>query len=170
MKLSLFTASLLLTGTLFATSAHHKSATQEGIYAVNTLDTALNMNLTKKLENENNATTVAQVCLAEADRTMEEVKAHLPENVKLTIASLDANSGDATDLRIISKYQQDIKAKTGGAMMMTTAKVNGATRVYKPLVIDSVWMKCNDGLTEVKEGDFKGVIISEVTPSAAINH
>ena len=48
-------------------------------------------------------------------------------------------------------------------MMITTAKVGEITRVYKPLVIDTVWLECLDANTTVKVGDFKGVIISEVS-------
>ena len=114
MKLSLFTASLLLAGSLYA-STHHMSVTQEGVHAVKLLDRTLQENLTQKLKEDNNGTASIDVCITEADRTMKEVQeTRLPPHVKISIASLDSENAklDATDLKIMKKYQKDIQKKT----------------------------------------------------------
>ena len=165
MKLSLFTTSLILTGSLYASNAHHMSQTQEGVHAVKLLDKTLQTNLINKLKEDNNSTTTMEVCITEANKTMKEVKEKLPAHVKMSLASLDTTETQphATDLEIMTKYQKDIKKKTDGAMMITTAKVGNILRVYKPLVINTVWLQCHDDNSTVKVGDFKGVIISEVS-------
>jgi len=169
LKLSLHTttllaATLLLTGSLNASSTHKVSATQEGVIAVKLFDTALKTNLTQKLQVENKNVTVIEICITEADRTMKQMNSELPTYVTMSIASLDANKTlHATDVQIMKKYEKDIKSKTAAAMMITTAKVGNTTRVYKPLIIDNIWLKCHGNTSEVKLGDFKGVIISEVS-------
>ena len=166
MKISILTVSLLLTGSLYAFNTHHISAIQEGIHAVKLLDKTLQTNLTQKLQENNNTTQTMVVCTTEADKTMQEIKkSKLPAHVKISIASLDSNNTQlhATDLKIMKKYQKDIKKKTAAAMMITTVKVGDTTRVYKPLVIDSVWLECHDDKSAITFGDFKGVIISEVS-------
>ena len=166
MKLSLLTTSLLLTGALFASNTHQMSATQEGVHAVKLFDTTLTTNLQKITKGDSNSTISMNTCTTEADRTMLAVNNELPTHIKISIASLDSNStSHATDLEIMKKYKQDIKNKTAAAMMITTAKVGETTRVYKPLVIDSVWVECLDANSTVKLGEFKGVIISEVSKS-----
>ena len=168
MKLSLLTTSLLLTGTLFASNTHPMSATQEGVHAVKLFDTTLKTNLQQKIQGESNTTISMETCTTEADRTMLAINNELPAHVKISIASLDTNNtSPTTDLEIMKKYKKDIKNQTAAAMMITTAKVGDTTRVYKPLVIDSVWLECHTDKSAVKLGDFKGVIISEVTKSTA---
>lgn len=163
MKVSLITATLLLTGSLYALNTNKLSATQEGVIAVKLFDTVLKASLTKQLQVENN-TTAIEACITAADKTMEKMNNELPAYVKMSLGSLDAKkTSHATDLEIMRKYQKDIKNKTGGSMIITTAKVGDTTRVYKPLVIDKVWLQCHDDKTDVNLGDFKGVIISEIS-------
>ena len=164
MKLSLFTAALLLTGSLYASDTHKISATKEGLAAVNLLDTALILALGQKQNEENSTMPDMQMCTAVADATMQKMNNELPKHVKMSIASLDASSSlSDTDIKIMKKYKNDIKKKTAGAMMVTTAKVGNTTRVYKPLLVDYLWLKCYEDPSSVKVGEFKGVIISEVS-------
>lgn len=162
MKISLITASLLLVGNLYASAPKQLSATQEGIIAITLLDTVLTKNLNEKLRQKNNDTSTMQICTAEADRTMQQMNSEVENHVKMIITSLDSNN-DSTNVSIMKKYQRDIKKKTAGAMIMTTVKVGDTTRVYKPLIVDNTWLACHDDKSAVKLGDFKGVLISEIT-------
>lgn len=164
MKLSLLTTSLILTGSLYASNGHQISETQEGVHAVKLFHTTLQTNLKQKLQVDHNGTSAMEVCTTEADKTMKEINNQLEAHVKIRITSLELNNtSNPTDLIIMKKYQADIKKKTAGAMIITTAKVKGTTRIYKPLVIDNVWLECHDDKSTVKIGDFKGVIVSEVS-------
>ena len=164
MKLSLLTMSLILTASLSASNTPHMSETQEGVHAVKLFHTTLQTNLQQKLQADHNGTSSMEVCTTEADRTMQEINSQLPAHVKIRIASLDLNNTtNPTDLTIMKKYQEDIKKKTAGAMIITTAKIEGTTHVFKPLVIDNTWLECHDDKSTVEIGDFKGVIVSEVS-------
>jgi len=164
MKLSLLSVALLLTGSLYATQEHKLSPTKEGLIAVKLFDTALTLSLGEKLKETNSTMTKLQMCTSAADATMKKMNSELPEHVKMSIASLDASSTlSDTDVKIMKKYQNDIKKKTAGAMIISTAKVGDTTRVYKPLLVDYLWLKCYEDQDSVKVGDFKGVIISEVS-------
>jgi len=169
MKISLLTATLLLTGSLYASNTHKVSATQEGLVAVQLLDAALKDKLSEKVqeakmqENTQGLSTMA-VCIAAADGIMKKMNSELPTYVKMSIASLDTDKkNNPVDLNIMKKYKKDIKKKTEGAMLISTAKVGDSTRVYKPVVVDNVWLNCHDDKSEVKLGDFKGVLISEIS-------
>jgi len=162
MKLSLLTATLILTGSLYASSTHKVSATQEGVIAIKLLNTVLKTNLQNKLQEDNNGTSSMQVCITEADRTMQQMNNEVPNHVKMSIASPDA-SLNASDLALVKKYQKDIKNKTAGSMMSTRVKVGDKTRIYKPMVVDATWLACHDDKSEVALGDFKGVIIAEIS-------
>lgn len=169
MKLSLLTAALLLTGSLYASNAHKISPTQEGLVAVQLLDVALKDKLTEKVqetkmqENAQGMSTMG-ICISAADAIMKKMNSELPDYVKMSISTLDGEkSANKTDLEVMKKYDKDIKKKTAGAMIMSSVKVGNTTRVYKPVVIDSVWLNCHDDKSEVKLGDFKGVLISEVS-------
>ena len=164
MKFTLFTAALLLTGSLYASDTHKLSATKEGLIAVKLFDTALTITLAHQLKEQNDAMTKIQNCTTAADATMQQMNSELPTYVKMSIASLEGNNTvDATNAKIMKKYQADIQAKTAGAMMISTAKVGDVTRVYKPLLVDDLWVQCYEDQSTVKVGDFKGVIISEVS-------
>jgi len=169
LKLSLLTAALLLTGSLYASNAHKISATQEGLVAVQLLDVALKDKLTEKVqetkmqENAQGMSTM-DICITAANGIMKKMNSELPAYVKMSISTLDGGDvTNKTDLEVMNKYAKDIKEKTAGAMLMSSAKVGNTTRVYKPVVIDSEWLNCHDDKSEVKLGDFKGVLISEIS-------
>ena len=108
--------------------------------------------------------TKLKMCTSAADATMKKINSELPSYIKMSIAPLDTNKTLLnTDMKIIQRYKQDIKKKTAGALIISTAKVGEATRVYKPILVDHLWLKCYENQDSVKVGDFKGVIISEVS-------
>lgn len=166
---SLLVATLLLTGSLFASDAHKITASQEGLVAVHLLDAALKDSLTEKIkefkmQEDTQGVSTMSICIAAADSIMKKMNKEIPSYVKMSIASLDSGKTvDTTDLEIMKRYQKDIQNKTDVAMMLSSAKVKDATRVYKPIVVDDVWLSCHDNKYTVKLGDFKGVLISEVS-------
>jgi hypothetical protein len=82
----------------------------------------------------------------------------------MSISTLDCvKVTNKSDLDIMKIYAQDIKKNSAGAMIMSSVKVANTTRVYKPVVIDSEWLNCHDDKSAVKLGDFKGVLISEIS-------
>ncbi len=184
MKLSLFTASLLLTGSLYASGTHHVSATKEGIDAIKLLGKTLKTNLKAKLQEDSNGTAAITFCTAEAQNITAQVNEKLPSNVKVRRTSLNlrnlANKPDATDMRIMQKYQEAIKKHSASATLMTTVKEDEAIRVYKPLVVGGICLKCHgeniapniasaiqaayseDNATGLKAGELRGVIVAEV--------
>jgi hypothetical protein len=185
MKLSLFTASLLLTGSLYGSGTHHVSSTQEGMHAIKLLGKTLKTQLKAKFQEDSNGTTAITFCTAQAQVLTQQVNEQLPSHVKVRRTSLllrnPANQADATDIKIMKQYQSRISKKSSIAMLPITAKVGKVTRVYKPLVVGAVCLKCHgenvspaiaktiqasyptDKAIGMKLGDFRGVIVAEVT-------
>jgi len=185
MKLSLITASLILTGSLYASSTHHVSATQEGMHAIKLLGKTLKTQLKSKFQEDSNGTTAITFCSTQAQAITQQVNEQLPSHVKVRRTSLalrnPANQADATDIKIMKKYEEGIKHLSKGAMMPTRVIVGDTTRIYKPLVVAPVCLKCHgenvsptiaktiqatyptDKAIGMKLGDFRGVIVAEVT-------
>jgi hypothetical protein len=184
MKLSLFTATLLLTGTLYASEAHHNNAKQEGLQAIKLLGSTLKSNLKEKLQLDSNGTAAITFCTTQAQALTQEVNAKLPEHVKVRRTSLQlrnqANKPDALDIVVMNKYKQAFEKKSSSAVLITEVEKKDFTRVYKPLVVGAVCLKCHgeniapniaeqikaaypeDSATGMKLGDFRGVIVAEV--------
>ena len=184
MKISLFTASLLLTGSLYASETHHVSATKEGLHAIKLLGTTLKTQLKAKFQEDSNGTTAITFCSTQAQALTQQINEQLPSHVKVRRTSLllrnPANQSDATDIKIMKQYQSRINKKSSIAMLSVTATVGETTRVYKPLVVGAVCLKCHgenvspaiaktiqatyptDKAIGMKLGDFRGVIVAEI--------
>ena len=184
MKLSLFTASLLLTGCLYGSEAHQLTATQEGMQAIQLLGKTLKTQLKEKLQLDSNGTAAITFCSTQAQNITYQVNETLPVHVKVRRTSLDlrnpANQADATDIKIMDQYKTAIKKQSKAAMMPTRVTVGESTRIYKPLVVGAVCLKCHgdnvspaiaskiqasyptDKAIGMKLGDFRGVMVAEV--------
>ncbi|MBA1420551.1 MAG: DUF3365 domain-containing protein [Epsilonproteobacteria bacterium] len=184
MKLSLFTATLLLTGTLYASEAHHSSAKQEGLHAIKLLGSTLKTQLKEKLQLDSNGTAAIAFCTAEAQALTQKVNEELPSHVKVRRTSLnlrnEANKPDALDVQIMQNYKKAFAHKSASAGLITKVERKTFTRVYKPLTVGATCLKChgenispeiatqikaaypNDAATGMKLGDFRGVIVAEV--------
>lgn len=187
MKLSLFTASLLLAGSLYA-SEHHAatslSPTQEGMNYVKLLGKTLKTQLKEKLQLDSNGTAAITFCMNEAQNITKEVNEKLPDYAKVRRTSLNLrnqdNKPDETDIKVMKNYQRAIKKKESTAMIMQKVMVGDTIRIYKPLVAGGVCLKCHgenispeiasaiqasypeDNASNMKEGDFRGVIVAEI--------
>ena len=183
MKLSLFTVSLLLTGSLYA-SQMHMSATQEGMHAIKLLGKTLKTQLKEKLQLDTNAAEAITFCSTQAQAITQQVNDTLPSHVKVRRTSLDlrnpANHADETDISIMNKYKTAIKKQSSAAMMPTRVIVGETTRIYKPLLVGAVCLKCHgknvseavnstvqvtyptDKAMGMLLGDFRGVMVAEI--------
>lgn len=184
MKLSLFTASLLLTGSLYASGTHHVSATKEGMHAIKLLGKTLKTQLKEKLQLDSNGTAAIAFCTAEAQALTEKVNAELPSHIKVRRTALklrnQANKPDALDVQIMQNYKKAFEHKSASAGLITKVERKAFTRVYKPLTVGAACLKCHgeniapaveaeikaaypqDEATGMKLGDFRGVIVAEI--------
>ena len=181
MKLSLFTASLLLTGSLYA---HEVTAKQEGLQAIKLLGQTLKSQLKEKLQLDSNGTAAITFCTSQAQAITQEVNTQLPSHVKVRRTSLqlrnEANKPDALDIKVMNNYKKAFEKHASTAGLITKVEKETFTRVYKPLVVGAVCLKCHgehispiiaeqikaayltDAATGMKLGDFRGVIVAEV--------
>lgn len=185
MKLSLFTASLLLAGSLYASGEHHLTTTQEGMQAIKLLGKTLKTQLKEKLQLDSNGTAAINFCSTQAQALTQQVNDTLAaKHIKVRRTSLalrnPANQADATDIKIMKQFKSRIEHKSSIAMLPVTVKMEETTRVYKPLVVGAVCLKCHgeniapsiaqtieatyptDKAVGMKLGDFRGVIVAEV--------
>lgn len=184
MKLSLLTASLLLTSALFATPEHHTTAKQEGMQAIKLLGKTLKTQLKAKLQLDSNGTAAIAFCTTEAQKITQEVNTQLPSHVKVRRTSLQlrnpANQADALDMQVMNNYKRAFEKKSISATLITKVEREGFVRVYKPLAVGAVCLKCHgenisplvaeqikaaypeDAATGMKLGNFRGVIVAEV--------
>ena len=184
MKLSLLTASLLLSSTLYASQMHGTSAKSEGLQAIKLLGSTLKTQLKEKLQQDSNGTATITFCTSEAQAITQKVNAELPSHIKVRRTSLQlrspANQADDLDIKIMENYKKSFEKKSAAASMITVVERKKFTRVYKPLAVGTVCMKCHgtnvspliaekiqaaypkDAAIGMQEGDFRGVIVAEV--------
>lgn len=184
MKLTLFTATLLLTGGLYASQTSHKTATQEGMQAIQLLGKTLKTQLKEKLHLDSNGTAAITFCSTQAQNITQQVNDILPPHVKVRRTSLDlrspANIADATDINMMNRYKTTLEKHPKAVMIPTRVRVGETTRIYKPLLVGAVCLQCHgenispaiatmikerypaDRAIGMKLGDFRGVIVAEV--------
>ena len=184
MKLSLLTASLLLSSSLFASSMYGTSVKAEGLQAIKLLGTTLKTQLKEKLQLDSNSTAAITFCTTEAQALTQKVNAALPSHIKVRRTSLQlrnpANQADKIDIKIMQSYKKAFEKKSPSASMITQVDRKEFTRIYTPLAVGAVCMKChgtnvspiiaekiqaaypNDTAIGMKEGDFRGVIVAEI--------
>jgi len=181
MKLSLFTTSLLLVANLYA---HEVTVKQEGMQAIKLLGQTLKSQLKEKLQLDSNGIAAIAFCTAQAQAITAEVNTQLPSHVKVRRTSLQlrnpANKPDALDIKVMRNYKRAFEKHAPTARLITKVEEESFTRVYKPLVVGAVCLKCHgenispviaeqikaayptDAATGMKLGDFRGVIVAEV--------
>jgi len=181
LKTTLLCTSLLLSTTLYAS----QSPRQEGTQAIKLLGKTLKMALIEKMHLDDSGTAAMTFCISQAQTLTDEVNAKLPTHVKVRRTSLKlrskANQPDETDKRVMQAYKKSVEEKKSSALMMKEVKVGEVTRVYKPLLVGQACLKCHgeallptlssalqsaypeDNASNMKLGDFRGVIVSEVS-------
>ena len=183
MKLkTILLSAILLTS---ASMADDMAVKQEGVKYIKMLGGALKSELKAQMKADKTGMAALGFCTAKANEITENVNKKLPEYAKVRRTSLKVrnatkNMPDALDEKVMKEYVSAIEAKTFTPKDIKVVQDGDTTRVYKPLVAKAVCLKCHGtdlspeiskSLTEnyphdkaigFKEGDLRGVIVSEI--------
>ncbi len=181
--ISLIAASCLLVGSM---QAEEMTTKKEGISYIKMLGKALKTELKAHMKADPSGVGAMGFCTQQAEEITKKVNKNLPEGVRVYRSALktrnEHNAPDATDTEVMQAYKKKADEKKLDPKDIQVVKVDGMTRVYKPLLIKPVCMKCHgapekmhadikavlgkvypkDMATGFKEGDFRGVIVSEM--------
>jgi len=185
LKHILITTTLCFSSLLWASQVETQTPRQEGAQAIQLLGKTLKTALMETMHLDANGTAAMTFCISQAQSLTEEVNAKLPSHVKVRRTSLKirnkVNAPDATDIAVMQTYKKAVEAKKSSATMMREVKVGEVTRVYKPMLVGQACLKCHgeilsptlsttlqaaypeDNATGLHLGDFRGVIVSEVS-------
>jgi hypothetical protein len=182
-NISLIVSILLVTTTLQADATSIK---QEGVKYIKMLGEELKTNLKAHMKADPTGVEAMGFCAGKAESITKEVNAKLPKGVSVRRSALktrsEKNIPDITDIKVMEAYQQKAEDKKLTPKDIEIVEVAGATRVYKPLLIKPVCLKCHgdeakispeikaviskvypkDMATGFQEGDFRGIIVSEI--------
>jgi hypothetical protein len=159
---------------------------QEGVKYIKMLGKALKTQLKAHMKADPTGMEAMGFCAAKAEEITNKVNAKLPKGVHVRRTALkrrsEKNTPDSTDIKVMEAYAKKALEKSLNPKDIQLVEVDGVTRVYKPLLIKPVCMKCHgdvdkmsDGIkgviqkvypkdmaTGFKEGDFRGVMVSEI--------
>jgi hypothetical protein len=163
---------------------NHTGVKKEGIKYIKMLGMSLKSELKSKMKEDKSGLGAIGFCSSQAEQITKDVNAKLPEyaSVRRTANRLrnPNNKADDIDKKVMQEYELAIANKTFSPKNIKVFDINGTTRVYKPLVMKKVCLKChgtnvsddikkvlaskypNDKALGYKEGDFRGVIVSEI--------
>ncbi len=174
MKIKIVATMALCSSIAFAESMSPKD---EGIKYIKMLGSTLKSELKAKMKEDPTAVSAVKFCQESASRLTEDVNKKLPEYASVRRASLrlrnEKNHADEIDVKVMNSYSD-------GEKSIQVVEDGNTTRVYKPLVIKKVCLKChgsdispevssiiksnypNDKATGYREGDLRGVIVAEI--------
>ncbi len=185
-NISLVAVGVLLVSSL---SANDMTIKQEGVKYIKMLGKELKSNLVAKMKEDPSGLSAMGFCAGKAEEITKEVNAKLPKGVSVRRTALktrsEKNVPDVTDIEVMTKYDEKAKAKKLDPKDIQVVEKDGVYRVYKPLMIKKACMKCHgdeatispeikavikkvypaDMAMGFKEGDFRGVIVSEIKKS-----
>ena len=188
--MKIFSFIFCCTFALYATASEQKSADsqtlkQEGIKYIKMLGHALKSELKTHLKKDPSGLEALAFCAGSAQRITQEVNSKLPKyasvrRTALKVRNDSKNAPDTIDVKVMKEYQASIAQKTFNPQDIIVVQENNITRIYKPLTIQKVCLKCHgstlspqiadalksayshDQAVGYKEGDFRGVIVSEI--------
>lgn len=159
-------------------------AKQEGLKYIKMLGGALKSELKTHMKADKTGLSAMGFCSAKAETITKEVNDKLPKHASVRRTALKIrnpeNIADALDQKIIKAYEERIADKTFLPTDITVVQNNEMTRVYKPLIIQGVCLKChgNDISQEIQKeiqrnypkdqaigykiGALRGVIVAEM--------
>ncbi len=175
----------LLTSSIFATEVNSTQAIkQEGIKYIKTLGMALKSELKKRMQEDKSGLKAAEFCANKASEITANINNSLPKNIKVRRTALkyrnEVNKPDTTDIKVMQYYINKIKENNFSPKDIKVVDVNGTKRVYKPLIVQQVCLKCHgsnispqikeqiskfyphDKAIGFKKGDLRGVIVAEI--------
>jgi len=178
---------IVLSALLLASSSFADDMTvkQEGVKYIKMLGGALKSELKTKMKEDKTGMTALAFCTSSADKITKEVNAKLPAYAKVRRTAMkvrndSVNTPDATDVKVMEAYKAAIASGKFSPKDIKVVAEGDATRVYKPLVAKAVCLKCHgsdlspkisealksayphDKAVGFKEGDLRGVIVSEI--------
>ncbi len=182
-RVTIISISLLMISSLQAQELNSK---QEGLKYIKMLGKELKSNLKAHMKSDKTGLSAMAFCSQKASEIEQEVNAKLPKGVSVRRTALkirnQKNKPDAIDLKILNYYSKKAEEKKLSPKDIEVVDTNSSTRVYKPLLIKPVCLKCHgdinkisddiktvlnktypqDKATGFKEGDLRGVIVSEI--------
>ena len=157
---------------------------EEGVKYIKLLGKALKMQLKAHIKADKSGVGALKFCSSEAFKITKEVNLQLPPyaTVRRTALKVRAedNVADAADEGIMEVFEKAANDKKLTPKNIIAIDMNDSVRVYKPLLVMPVCTKCHgenvsdelkakikesypeDGAMGFKEGDFRGVIVSEI--------
>ena len=188
MKLKTFLLTSLLTVSAMAAdnnAAQPLNVKQEGIKYIKMLGGALKSELKAQMKADKSGMAALGFCTAKANEITENINKKLPSYAKVRRTALRVrndknNRADTIDQKVMKDYVAAIEAKTFTPKDIKVVQDGDTTRVYKPLVAKAVCLKCHgtnlseeitksldtnyphDHAVGFKEGDLRGVIVSEI--------
>jgi len=158
---------------------------KEGVKYIKMLGKALKGEVKKKLKEDPTGAKAAEFCADNASKIAKKVSSKFPEGVKVRRTALKYrnpdNKPDELDVKVMN---QMLEAKKAGKFKAKPVVVDAGdkVRVYKPLIIDDVCLKCHgdtakmdkkvketiakkypkDKATGFKLYDLRGVIVAEL--------
>ncbi len=188
MKLKTLLVTSLLTASAMAAdnnATQPLTVKQEGVKYIKMLGGALKTQLKAHMKKDPTGLDALAFCTGSADNITKEVNAKLPDYAKvrrtaLKIRNNSVNTPDATDKKVMQAYESSIAAKTFTPKNIKVVQEGDVTRVYKPLIVKKVCLKCHgsnldpkiadalksaypeDKAIGFKEGDLRGVIVAEI--------
>ena len=180
-KVSLILASLF---TAIYLQADMTEIKQEGVKYIKMLGGELKQNLMAKMKLDPSGESALGFCIGAADSITAKVNEKLPPYASVRRTALkyrnENNKPDAKDIEVMKTYIEKIQNKTFSPKDIVIIQNKDEYRVYKPLLIKGICLKChgenideklkttitkaypNDLAVDFKEGDFRGVIVSEI--------
>ncbi len=182
---SLITATSLIAGEANATNSNMPQEVKEGIKYIKMLGKELKANVKMRMKKDKSGVEAAEFCANNASKIAKSVSAKFPEGVRVYRTSLKVRNTnhkpDETDIKILNQLQAKFDKKEPVKKPLVV-KVGDKVRVYKPLVIEPVCLKCHGNINNInpkikeiiskkypddkainyKVGDLRGVIVAEM--------
>ena len=178
---------LILTTALLSSAAFADTSAvkEEGVKYIKMLGGTLKSQLQKKMKEDPTGMAAAAFCAGSADKITKKVNSELPAYASVRRTALkvrnEGNKPDAIDEKVMKEYTKAIEEKKFNPKSAIKVVEDGETaRIYKPLLAKAVCLKCHgsnvspeiselinkqypaDQATGFKEGDLRGVIVSEI--------
>ncbi len=157
---------------------------EEGVKYIKMLGSALKKEVKAKMQEDPSGALAMGFCSTKAAEITEKINNQLPDyaSVRRTARKVrnPQNSPDATDTRVMEAYEKAIEENRFSPKDIKVVQTKDAYRIYKPLVTKAMCLKCHgenispdiqavitkvyphDKATGFKEGDLRGVIVSEI--------
>jgi hypothetical protein len=186
---TLLNTTLILAMDANTTASKEMIVKQEGVKYIKLLGETLKNELQTHMKADKTGLSAMGFCTAKADEITKEINKKLPEYASVRRTALktrnENNLPDTLDIKVMKDYEASIAANTFMPTDIKVVQEGTTTRVYKPLVTQSVCLKCHgsniskeiqgeitsnypkDEAVGFKEGSLRGMIVSEINTVTA---